>query len=52
MTITLQLGCVGLLILSWLFFFGAPIVTSAMAVVCSTGAVISLTRSTEAKSRA
>jgi hypothetical protein len=52
MAVTLQLGCVGLLILSWLFFFGGPIVTSAMAVVCSTGAVISLTRSTEAKSRA
>jgi hypothetical protein len=52
MAITLQLGCVGLLILSWLFFFGAPIVVSAMAVVCSTGALTSLSRSTEAKSRA
>jgi hypothetical protein len=38
MAITPQLGCVGLLILSWVYFFGAPIVTSAMAVVCSTGA--------------
>jgi hypothetical protein len=49
MAITLQLGCVGLLILSWLFFFGAPIVICAMAVVCSTGAVIALGRSSEAK---
>lgn len=49
MAITLQLGCVGLLILSWMFFFGAPIVTSAMTVVCSTVAVILLARNSDTK---
>ena len=49
MAITLQLGCVGLMILSWMFFFGAPIVTSAMTVVCSTVAVILLARNSETK---
>jgi hypothetical protein len=49
MAITLQLGCVGLAILAWMFFFGAPIVISAMAVVCSTVAVISLARNFDSK---
>jgi hypothetical protein len=39
MGITLLVGCVGLLILSWMFFFGAPIATSALCVVCSGVAV-------------
>jgi len=38
------LGCVGLLILSWLFFFGAPIATSALCVVCASVAVALLAR--------
>jgi hypothetical protein len=49
MAITLQLGCVGLTILSWRFFFGAPIVISAMTVVCSTLAVASLIKNCDAK---
>jgi hypothetical protein len=44
MAITLQLGCVGLLILSWMFFFLIPIVTAALAVICSTVAVTLLAR--------
>jgi len=40
--ITLQLGCVGLLILSWMFFFLIPIVNAALTVVCSTVAVMLL----------
>jgi hypothetical protein len=42
MAVTLQIGCVGLAILSWMFFFGGPIVTSVAAVICSTGAVARL----------
>jgi hypothetical protein len=49
MAITLQLGCVGLVILSWMFFFGAPIVLSAMSVVCSTVAVTLLAKNPDAK---
>jgi hypothetical protein len=47
MAITLQLGCVGLAILSWLFFFGAPIVICMMAVVCSTVAVALLAKNSD-----
>lgn len=49
MAVTLQLGCVGLLILSWLFFFGAPIAISAMAVVCASVAVALLAKKSEAR---
>ena len=49
MAITLQIGCVGLAILSWMFFFGAPIVLSAMCVVCSTVAVTLLAKNPDAK---
>jgi hypothetical protein len=44
MAITLLIGCVGLFILSWIFFFGAPIVNSALCVVCSTVAVALLAK--------
>ena len=44
LAITLQLGCVGLAILGWMFFFGAPIVLSVVAVICSTVAVVLLAK--------
>jgi hypothetical protein len=44
MAITLQLGCVGLLILSWMFFFSAPIAFSAVEFTCSTVAVALLAK--------
>jgi hypothetical protein len=43
-TITLQLGCIGLLILSWMFFFSAPIAFSTAEVVCSTVAIALLVK--------
>jgi hypothetical protein len=48
MAITLLVGCLGLLALSWLFFFAAPIATSALCVVCSGVAVASLAKTPEA----
>ena len=42
--VTLQLGCMGLLVLSWFFFFGGPIILSLVATVCATGAVVTLAR--------
>jgi hypothetical protein len=47
--ITLQIGCLGLLILSWAFFFGAPIAISGMCVFCATTAVVLLARNTAAE---
>jgi hypothetical protein len=44
LVITLQLACVGLLVVGWFFFFGAPIVFSAGAVVLSTIAAITTAR--------
>ena len=44
MAITLQAACMASAILSWLFFFAAPIVTSLVAVVCSTVALVMLAR--------
>lgn len=44
MAIRLLLGCAGLLVLSWIFFFSAPIVTSALCLVCAAAAVASLVR--------
>jgi hypothetical protein len=44
MAVTLQCVCIGLLVLSCLFFFGGPIVFSAVAVLVSTIAVFSLAR--------
>jgi hypothetical protein len=44
MAITLQAACMASAILSWLFFFAAPIVTSLVAVVCSTVALVTLAR--------
>jgi hypothetical protein len=51
MAVTLLLGCVGLLILSWLFFFAAPIATSALCVVCATVAVALLASADAEKAR-
>jgi hypothetical protein len=44
LAITLQLACVGLHVVGWLFFFGAPIVFSAAAVALSTVAVVLIAR--------
>jgi hypothetical protein len=44
MAITLQLGCIGLLVLGWMFFFTAPIVIAAVATACSTIAVVLLVK--------
>jgi hypothetical protein len=44
MAITLQAACDASAILSWQFFFAAPIVISLVAVVCSTAATASLMR--------
>ena len=44
MAITLQAGCAGLLIVGCLFFFGAPILFSAIAFLCASAAVLSLAR--------
>lgn len=49
MAITLQLCCLGLLVLAWLFFFGAPILMSVIATLVSTIAVVFLTRATTGK---
>lgn len=40
MAITLLVGGIGLAVLAWMFFFGAPIVMSFLAVVCSAVVVI------------
>lgn len=47
MAITLLLGCVGLLVLSWLFFFGAPIVSAGLCVVCCSVAVAMLAQNAD-----
>jgi hypothetical protein len=44
MAITLQAACIATAILSWLFFFAAPIVMSVVALVCSTLALVALAR--------
>jgi hypothetical protein len=49
LVITLQLACVGLLIVGWFFFFGAPIVFSAGAVVLSTVASVATAREPAAR---
>ena len=41
---TLEAGCVATAVLSWLYFFAAPIVMSIVAVVCSTVALVALAR--------
>jgi hypothetical protein len=48
MAITLQAACVATAVLSWLFFFAAPIVMSIVAVVCSTMAIVILARDSAA----
>jgi hypothetical protein len=49
MAITLQLGCVGLLVFGWMFFFAAPILMSIMAVLGSTVIVVLLARNSRAQ---
>lgn len=44
MAITLQLACIGILVLSWMFFFGGPLVMSALAVACASVVVLRLRR--------
>jgi hypothetical protein len=44
MAITMQVGSIGLLVVSWLFFFGGPIVTSLISVAVSTMAVVALVK--------
>lgn len=43
MAVTLLLCCVGLAVLSWLFFFGAPIAFAMLAVACAAALVATLT---------
>ena len=42
--VTLQIGCLGLFVLSWMFFFTAPIVMAFLAVLFSTIAVVLMVR--------
>jgi hypothetical protein len=42
--VTLEIGCVVTAALSCVYFFAAPIVTSVVAVVCSTAALAALAR--------
>lgn len=44
--VALQLGCVGLFVVSWMFFFGAPIFMAAIATLCSTAIVVMLSKQT------
>jgi hypothetical protein len=47
MAITLLVGGIGLAVLGWMFFFGAPILMSFLAVVCSAIVVILIATSKE-----
>jgi hypothetical protein len=49
MAITLLLGCVGLAVLSWIFFFVAPILISILAVACSALAITLMIRDSKPK---
>jgi hypothetical protein len=42
--VTLEIGCAVTALLSWMYFFAAPMVTSLAAVVCSTAALAALVR--------
>ena len=42
--VTLEIGCAVMALLSWIYFFAAPMVTSLAAVVCSTAALVALVR--------
>jgi hypothetical protein len=42
--VTLEIGCTVTGLLSWIYFFAAPMVTSLAAVVCSTAALVALAR--------
>jgi len=42
--VILEIGCAVTALLSWIYFFAAPMVTSLAAVVCSTTALVALAR--------
>ena len=42
--VTLEIGCAVTALLSWMYFFAAPMVTSLAALVCSTAALATLAR--------
>lgn len=42
LAVTLLLGCIGLAVLSWLFFFGPPIAFAMLAVACAATLVATL----------
>jgi hypothetical protein len=44
MALTLEAACIATAVLSWQFFFAAPILMSLVAVVCSTVAIAMLAR--------
>ena len=44
LTFTLEAVCVVTVLFSWTYFFTAPIVTSLLALVCATGALVALLR--------
>jgi hypothetical protein len=46
--VTVLLGCLGVAVISWFFFFGAPIVFSAGAVILSSVLVMRLVRARRA----
>ena len=50
LAITLEAACIATAILSWRFFFAAPIVFSLVAVLCSTIALIGLARASYGES--
>ena len=42
--VTMEIGCTVTALLSWMYFFTAPMVTSLAAVACSTAALVALAR--------
>jgi hypothetical protein len=45
---TLELVCVASAILSWMYFFAAPMITSLIALICGTGATVALAKEARA----
>ena len=50
--VTLEVGCIATAVLSFMYFFVAPMVTSLVAVVCATGALAALRRDARLEARA
>jgi len=50
--VTLEIGCIGTAMLSWIYFFSAPMITSLVAVVCATAALVALIRDARLEVRA